>query len=365
MVTTTDPPEERRAVHKTASRGHALGIGWRQLGSPRGATLLLRVFLGATFVFAGLQKLASRRFFDAQAAGSIQQQLQGVARSTPVRPLVTLAQHDPVLFGVLVALAEISVGFGMLVGLWVRVAAAGGAVLSLIFFLTISFHTWPYYYGSDIVFLFAWTPFVFGGAVLVSLDGVLGHRSTRNTGGDSGVEKHRRRLLGRAAIAGAAGVVVLATGGLDAVIGRLVTPEEDAGPQGGPPRAVLVPGRASTSTTVSPATSATAGTVPQGTAVGSADSVPVGGAIAFTDPATHQPAFALQPEEGTFAAFSAICTHEGCTVGFAKSRYQFVCPCHGSVYDAHTGDVLQGPAVDPLPAIPLVEGPDQVLYADG
>lgn len=50
--------------------------------------------------------------------------------------------------------------------------------------------------------------------------------------------------------------------------------------------------------------------------------------------------------QDTFAAVTAICTHEQCTVtGFQNSRY--VCPCHGSQYTT-TGAVVQGPATRSL-----------------
>jgi cytochrome b6-f complex iron-sulfur subunit len=58
-------------------------------------------------------------------------------------------------------------------------------------------------------------------------------------------------------------------------------------------------------------------------------------------------------------AFSAICTHQGCTV--APAGRQFRCPCHGSVYDAATGKVIDGPAPAPLAAVPVkVDGADVV-----
>ena len=50
--------------------------------------------------------------------------------------------------------------------------------------------------------------------------------------------------------------------------------------------------------------------------------------------------------QDTFAALTAVCTHEACTVsGFQSSRY--VCPCHGSQYST-SGAVLQGPATRAL-----------------
>jgi cytochrome b6-f complex iron-sulfur subunit len=58
-------------------------------------------------------------------------------------------------------------------------------------------------------------------------------------------------------------------------------------------------------------------------------------------------------------AFSAICTHQGCTVAAAGTQLQ--CPCHGSVFDAFTGKVVNGPAQAPLGKVDVsVSGQDVV-----
>ena len=73
--------------------------------------------------------------------------------------------------------------------------------------------------------------------------------------------------------------------------------------------------------------------------------IPVGGGKVFD--ATK--IVVTQPSAGEFKAFSAICTHKGCTVaGVANGT--ITCPCHGSTYNAATGAVTGGPAPAPLPA---------------
>ena len=88
---------------------------------------------------------------------------------------------------------------------------------------------------------------------------------------------------------------------------------------------------------------------PSGEEIGLASAIPVGGALAFTDQTRGIPAYCVHKSAGEFVAFSAICTHAGCTVGFDQSAAEFVCPCHGSIYNALTGAVIQGPAPLPLP----------------
>lgn len=58
--------------------------------------------------------------------------------------------------------------------------------------------------------------------------------------------------------------------------------------------------------------------------------------------------------------FSAICTHQGCTV--VADTAPLMCPCHGSTFDAETGENLSGPAPKPLPEI-AVEVVDGVVRA--
>lgn len=87
--------------------------------------------------------------------------------------------------------------------------------------------------------------------------------------------------------------------------------------------------------------------------------VPVGGSIAAI--INDQPALIAQPTAGQVVAFSAICTHQGCVVAAAGD--EFHCPCHGSRYEAATGDVIQGPALEPLPSFPVAVSGDRIVAA--
>ena len=81
--------------------------------------------------------------------------------------LVDLALKNPHGFGYAIAFGEIAVGIGTLVGLLARVAALGGALISLSLWLTVSWSTTPYYYGNDLAYLMAWLPLVLAGAPAV------------------------------------------------------------------------------------------------------------------------------------------------------------------------------------------------------
>jgi Rieske Fe-S protein len=106
-----------------------------------------------------------------------------------------------------------------------------------------------------------------------------------------------------------------------------------------------------------PAASSGSGGSGGGSTVTTAD-VPVGGGTLLKD----QQVVVTQPSEGDFKAFSAICTHQGCTVtGVAGG--EIVCPCHGSHFSIKDGSPVSGPAQSALAAKKVsVEG-DQITVA--
>ena len=383
------------------------------------ALLPLRAFLGFTFVFAGLQKLANPGFFDASNPASIQAQLAGAALRSPIHPLISPLTHIAVPLGLLIAFGEVAVGLGTLLGLWARIAAVGGMVLSFVLFLTVSFHSSPYYTGSDIVFVFAWMPLVVVGAGgVLSADSILENRVRDQLGAEQtaivpipfsaarracGFYDHgscgarngepcapapcpwlvqraseprqlgrsevgRRTVVVKGAAAAALTAAALVGGGLAAGLGRLLggsttTKTPTLGGTGSAPAPTTTSTSAGEPTTTSSA--AVAGPTaprPPGTRIGPAHDVTVGGAAAFQAPSSGDPALVVQPHSGTYLAFDAVCPHAGCTVEYDTAGKLFVCPCHGSEFNGITGGVEIGPAQSGLTRLTIAEGGDGQLY---
>jgi len=269
-------------------------------------------------------------------------------------------------------------------------------------FLAVSFHTSPYYTGSDIVFVFAWMPLIVAGGGQLSLDALIVNRAAvrrsrpasvpvqlpfvtvqnicghyqggwcmarRDTacaptgcpyiarevekaahiGEATTVDMDRRRLLGAATL-GAGTFVLLGTGAI-AGVGRLL--------HGSSKTTTAAPSLGSAASTPP----ARAAAQPAGTKIGAASVVPVKGSATFTDPASGDPAIVVQPTAGTFHAFDAVCPHAGCTVEYDQGNAIFVCPCHNSQFNGSTGAVEVGPAPHGLGKIAIAEGADGQLYA--
>jgi Rieske Fe-S protein len=77
-----------------------------------------------------------------------------------------------------------------------------------------------------------------------------------------------------------------------------------------------------------------------------ASDIPVGSAKIFPD----RKVVVAQPAAGEFKAFSAVCTHGGCTVNKIQGN-TIVCPCHGGTYSLADGSVISGPPPRPLAAV--------------
>jgi thiosulfate dehydrogenase [quinone] large subunit len=69
----------------------------------------------------------------------------------------------------------------------------------------------------------------------------------------------------------------------------------------------------------------------------------VGGTYNFTHSTQGIPAVLFRTKVGVFA-YSAICTHQGCTVAYDSASKHLKCPCHGAEFDPANGaKAIAGP----------------------
>ncbi len=69
--------------------------------------------------------------------------------------------------------------------------------------------------------------------------------------------------------------------------------------------------------------------------------------------AGNKPVVIVHTAQGGIKAYSAVCTHLGCIVGWQQSRGFIQCPCHDARFNPVTGAVISGPAPRPLPSVPV------------
>jgi Rieske Fe-S protein len=97
---------------------------------------------------------------------------------------------------------------------------------------------------------------------------------------------------------------------------------------------------------------------PAADALANANDVPAGGGVILKD----QQMVITRDDGGTPHAFSAVCTHQGCLVT-SVGNGTIDCRCHGSKFDAATGDPVKGPAKKPLPGVAVVERDGSIFQA--
>lgn len=373
-------------VRREANAAHAAhavyasdtGASWRPTSLVALMLAPLRLFLGITFAYAGIQKLTDPQFLAPNANGYIGRQITVFAAGSPLRGLLlTVALPHAALFGSLVAWGELAIGVGALLGLLLRPAAFFGVVLSLLFFLSASWRVHPYFYGSDIVFLIAWLTLLLTGPIaggwfaldtrlvswlagrvplasqerfervasvvlgvqppIVDAPPARGRASAR--AGRGGVGRYgaaTRRDFLKGAFAGVAttlGAVLAVT---------LFSKGGTSSAQPATPTATLGTGDAATATA-----SATGGTT-----IATASQVPVNSATSFTVPSNGDPGVLVHLTNGNFVAFDATCTHAGCPVQYDPSSKLLLCPCHGAAFDpSQSAAVVQGPTDMPLTSV--------------
>jgi len=355
--------------------------------------LPMRLFLGITFIYAGLQKLADPQFFNPAARGYIGKQIMAFATGSPLHDILIRIVPHAAFFGSLVAYGEIAIGLGTLLGLLFRPAAFFGILINLLFFLSATWHVYPYFYGSDIVFIFCWLTLLISGPVntgLPSLDQWLVRRvlsdeqrthyaamiafflgirslsaplpvpatanqgqSRQTTGNKRPAQQNRYAQVQRAKqqsrrnflwsmLTGGAGIAVLAW--LGSNLHLFPGSQTDSGSSS-----------TGSSTPSAPATgTATATGTSSSPAIARVNAVQNNSAVNFTLASNGDPGILVRLNNGQFVAYDAVCTHAGCPVDYDPGSQLLVCPCHGAAFDpAKSAAVVQGPAATPLTGVPI------------
>jgi thiosulfate dehydrogenase (quinone) large subunit len=347
----------------------------------------LRLFLGATFIYAGIQKLTDPQFFSPSAHGYIGKQILAFATGSPLHAfLMNVAVPHASFFGYMVAYGEIAIGLGTLVGFLLRPAAFFGMLISLMFFLSATWRVFPYFYGSDIVFLFCWITILLAGPTntgLPSLDelwalrllasmspaqkkmyapalalliGVAekpvvtiqepvqvqgkplhagaskrGTQKTRYSAAQYARETRRNFIWG----------VVTGSGAMLALVWFWNLAHA----------ATAVPSGGSSTTT---GTSTTPSAASSGSTIAQVSQVPDNSSVNFTLASNGDPGILVRLNGGQFVAYDATCTHAGCPVDYDPSSQLLICPCHGAQFDpSRSAAVVQGPAPTPLTNVPI------------
>jgi thiosulfate dehydrogenase [quinone] large subunit len=306
-------------------------LGW--------TVLPLRLFLGITFIYAGIQKLTDPQYFLPSAGRYIGSQIAAFASGSPIHGfLVNVAEPHAMLVGALVAYGELAIGLCALLGLLLRPAAFCGMLLNIVLFLSATWRVYPYFYGSDIVFIFCWITLLIAGPSASILP--FPANVCRNYQAQVTLKKQSRRTFIWGIVTGGAGMLGLVW--LSSLFHTAPqTPDSTGGnPVGTAPQAT---------NTANPAgTPQTPGVIAQ------VSQVPANSAAEFTLPSNGDPGVLVHLDNGKFVAYDAACTHAGCPVSYDPGSKLLLCPCHGAAFDpAKDAAVVQGPAQTPLTSVPI------------
>ena len=263
----------------------------------------MRLWLGVAWIYAGWNKASDPGFLTSGSPTFIGTQLSAFAINSPIGFALNSVSEHAVQIGILVALAEFAIGAATLLWIAPTWAAFGGFVMSLGLWLSSSWHVQPYFLASNSAYTILWlTYFLF-------LNG-----SRRN----SRVSIDRRGFLRVSTVA------AIAVAG--AAVGKVF-------PRTG-------------------AASASAGENTASKKIIEDASFKIGATHNFESKA-GTPAVLFRTKGGVFA-YSAVCTHQGCTVEFNSASKNLQCGCHGAVFDPFDGaKVVTGPTNQPLAKIKI------------
>jgi nitrite reductase/ring-hydroxylating ferredoxin subunit/uncharacterized membrane protein YphA (DoxX/SURF4 family) len=264
---------------------------------------VMRLWLGGTWIYAGWDKASDPGFLTDGSPTFIGSQLAAYAQNSPIDFLLNRMIEHATQVGIFVMLSEFAVGFATLLWIAPTWAALGGFLTSLTLWLSSTWNIQPYFLASNSVYTVFWlTYFLF----------LYGSRRKSNISVD------RRGFIRISSIA----ALTVATVGL----GRLF-PKSAAAMVSATPQNIIED-----------------------------SSLSIGETFNFTSK-SGSPAVLFKSRTGVYA-YSAVCTHEGCTVQYNSASKNLQCGCHGAVFDPESdGNALSGPTNKPLPKIKVaVEG---------
>jgi len=219
-----------------------------------------------------VQKFLDPNFLRVGGGDYIGTQLAGFATGAPAAPLMRVLEHAPVLTGIAIALVEIAVGLATLAGIGMLAASLVGFGINAILWLSATWHTHPYFLGSDSIYAVAWL------ALAAGIVEVEHARRGRVAGPIERIDGISRREFARASlIAGVAvalGLASKASAGRASPtgLGNLADPTRRSAARSSAPGGSVAP-------SATPAAPATPGRV-----LTTLDALPVGRAVGFTDP---------------------------------------------------------------------------------
>lgn len=360
---------------------------------PAFAILPLRLFLGITFLYAAIQKINDPGFLRAGSPTYIGAQMLAFSRGSPIKVVLHHLMPYAGAVGLLTVATEGSIGLLILLGLFTRPAALVGLALSFGFFLSASWQTYPYFFGSDIVFVVCWLTLAITGPGVYALDTRVAaplHRAVtaRRTGPTlgflfslltgwhdpksrldpssddeqtrsldlAGADPRRRQFTRGEALVGSVVTLGLIVLGLHPrVTATSQSSVSNALPKAQPTGVPPTPAAGAGAVPTAAPTAGSNPAIPAGAKkIGNISQVPVNTAGTVTDPKTRDPAVIVHTSGSNFYAYDAVCTHAGCTVQYDPQQRLLLCPCHGGAFDpAHGAQVVAGPPPSPLAPIDM------------
>jgi thiosulfate dehydrogenase [quinone] large subunit len=275
------------------------------------AIRVLRAWLAITWIYAGWDKATDPGFLTKGETGFIGDQLIGYSTNSPISWLFNKLSDQAIAVGIFVIFSEFAIGIATLLWIAPTSAAFGGFLMSIVLWLASTFYISPYFLGSDTAYAVLW---------LVYFLTLVGNRRTV----DIALDRRGAIRVGLLSVAAIASGLV---------------------------------GKAFAKVSEKPNT-----TVSGTSQIIELSKINVGETHQFAL-SNGMPAIIFRTKTGVFA-YSATCTHEGCTVAYQSSNKSLYCPCHGAEFDPFkNGGVITGPTRDALPTVKVAISGDWVVLA--